>query len=205
MQNRGLRDKMHHGTRSGPAVHSRRDRSRMGLPPESDGAALEGCMRTDTMVKWAMGIGALSVAGGAIALWRGAGFLGVVENVGNILILIALVAGKPIALRYPAYLQQIAFGVAVGSAGIGVWSIYHYSTEHVALSLMMVGVFWNMAADLLGGRREDHLVHKSLKEIYHYFKSSRIAPLSPLARVLAQGGTLLALAAIVCLFTITTW
>ena len=79
-------------------------------------------MRTDTMVKWAMGIGALSVAGGAIALWRGAGFLGVVENVGNILILIALVAGKPIALRYPAYLQQIAFGVAVGSAGIGVWS-----------------------------------------------------------------------------------
>ena len=61
MQNRGLRDKMHHGTRSGPAVHSRRERSRMGLPPESDSAALEGCMRTDTMVKWAMGIGALSV------------------------------------------------------------------------------------------------------------------------------------------------
>jgi len=49
----------------------------MGLPPESDGAALEGCMRTDTMVKWAVGIGALSVAGGAIALWRGASFLGV--------------------------------------------------------------------------------------------------------------------------------
>jgi hypothetical protein len=86
MQTWGLRDKVHHGTRSGPAVHSRRDRSRMGLPPENDGAALEGCMRTDTMVKWAMGIGALSVAGGAIALWRGAGFLGVVENVGNILI-----------------------------------------------------------------------------------------------------------------------
>jgi hypothetical protein len=177
----------------------------MGLPLESDGAALEGCMRTGTMVKWAMGIGALSVAGGAIALLRGASFLGVVENVGNLLILVALIAGKPIALRYPAYLQQIAFGVAVGSAGIGVWSIYHYSTEHVALSLMMVGVFWNMAADLLGGRREDHLVHKSLKEIYHYFKSSRVAPLSPLARVLAQGGALLTLAAIVCLFTITTW
>jgi hypothetical protein len=71
----------------------------MGLPPESDGAVLWGCMQTDTMVKWAMGIGALSVAGGAIALLRGASFLGVVENVGNILILIALVVGKPIALR----------------------------------------------------------------------------------------------------------
>jgi hypothetical protein len=204
MQNLGLRDKMHHGTRSGPAVHSRRERSRMGLPPESDGAALEGCMRTDTMVKWAMGIGALSVAGGAIALLRGASFLGVVENVGNILILIALVAGKPIALRYPAYLQQIAFGVAVGSAGIGVWSIYHYSTTHVALSLMMMSVFWTMAADLLSRHRED-LLHKTPKEIYHYFKASKLAPASPMARVLAQGGTLLALAAIVCLFTITTW
>lgn len=162
-------------------------------------------MRTDTMLKWAMGIGALSVAGGAIALWRGASVINVVENVGNIWILIALVAGKPIALRYPAYLQQIAFGVAVGSAGIGVWSIYHYSTTHVALSLMMVGLFWNMAADLLGGRHEDHLLNKSPTEIYHYFKASNIAPLSPVARVLSHGGTLLAIAGVVCLFTITTW
>jgi hypothetical protein len=37
MQNRGLRDKMHHGMRSGPAVHSRREGSRMRLLPESDG------------------------------------------------------------------------------------------------------------------------------------------------------------------------
>jgi hypothetical protein len=58
-----------------------------------------------------------------------------------------LPAGKPIVLRYPAYLQQIAFGVAVGSAGIGVWSIYHYSTTHVALSLMMMSVFWTMAGN----------------------------------------------------------
>jgi hypothetical protein len=124
---------------------------------------------------------------------------------GDILILIAMVAGKPIALRYPAYLQQIAFGVAAGSAGIGVWSIYHYSTEHVALSLIMVSVFWNMAADLLGGRREDHLLHKNPREIYHYFKVSKVAPSSPTARVLSQGGALLALASTVCLFTITTW
>ena len=108
-------------------------------------------MRTDTVVKWAMSIGALSVAGGAIALLRGASVLNVVENVGNIWILIGLVAGKPIALRYPAHLQQIAFGAAVGSAGIGVWSIYHYSTTHVALSLMMVGLFWNMAQTCLAG------------------------------------------------------
>jgi hypothetical protein len=152
-----------------------------------------------------MGIGALSVAGGAIALWRGASVLNVVENVGNIWILIALFAGKPIALRYPAHLQQIAFGVGVGSAGIGVWSIYHYSTEHIALSLMMVGLFWHMAADLLSWPREDYLLHKTPTEIYHYFKAPRLAPASPMARVLAQGGTLLALAGIVCLFTITTW
>jgi hypothetical protein len=143
MQNRGLRDKTHHGTRSGLAVHSRRERSRMGLPPESDGAALEGCMRTDTMVKWTMGIGALSVAGGAIALLRGASFLAVVEDVGNILILIALVAGKPIALRYPAYLQQIAFGVAVGSAGIGVWSRYD--------ACFFRGQLWRKQSQSLGG------------------------------------------------------
>jgi hypothetical protein len=40
------------------------------------------------------------------------------------------------------------------AAGIGVWSIYHYFTTHVALSLMMMSVFWTMAADLLSGHRE---------------------------------------------------
>jgi hypothetical protein len=58
---------------------------------------------------------------------------------------------------------------------------------------------------MLGWPREDYLLHKTPTEIYHYFKAPRLAPASPMARVLAQGGTLLALAGIVCLFTITTW
>ena len=35
------------------------------------------------------------------------------------------------------------------------------------LRLMMMSVFWTIAADLLSGHRED-LLHKTPKEIYHY-------------------------------------
>jgi hypothetical protein len=50
---------------------------------------------------------------------------------------------------------EIAFGVAILATAVGVGSIYYYSTEHVAITLMTVGIFWNMSAEILSGRNYD--------------------------------------------------
>lgn len=70
---------------------------------------------------------------------------------------------------------------------------------------MTVGIFWNMAAQLLAGRINDFLMTKSVPDVYRYFRAGGQIQRSPVERVLGTGGFVLMLAAIVCLFTITTW
>jgi hypothetical protein len=160
-------------------------------------------MRSETAVWIAIAVCVLTIIGAVIALVKGARVIGVVESVGNISILTALIFGKPIARLFPSRATQIAVGVALVAALIGVLSIYYYSTEHIALSLMTVGVFWQLSADLLS--QHGWLMNKSLGDIYREFKAGRVKPQSPIAKTLGLGATALFLASIVCLFTITTW
>lgn len=162
-------------------------------------------MRDDRWLKVATGIWVLSALGGAIALAKGARVAGVVETVGPVWLLLAMLLGTRIARHFPQQRAEIAFGVAIMATALGVGSIFYYSTQHVAFSLVTVGIFWNMAADLLAGRNNDFLLDKSTADIYRYFKTTSEIQRSPLETVLDKGGTVLMLAAIVSLFTLTTW
>lgn len=162
-------------------------------------------MRKDTWLNVAIGIWILSALGGAIALAKGAHIAGVVETIGYPWILLAMLFGKRIAGYFPNQRSEIAFGVAIMATVLGVGSILYYSAIHVAVTLMTVGVFWNMAADLLAGSNNDFLMAKSIPDIYRYFKAGGKIQRSPLERVLDNGGLILMLGAIVSLFTITTW
>jgi hypothetical protein len=82
--------------------------------------------------------------------------------------------------------------------------VVRYS-EHVALTLMTVGIFWNMAADLLAGRDNDFLLTKSIPDIYRRFRACGQIQSSPVEGVLENGALVLMLVAIVSLFRITTW
>ncbi len=113
--------------------------------------------------------------------------------------------GKKIAVHFPKQRSEIAFSIATTATALGIGSIFYYSTKHVALTLMTVGLFWNMAAQVLAGRINDFLMTKSIPDIYRYFRAGGQIQCSPVERVLDTGGLVLMLAAILCLFTITTW
>jgi hypothetical protein len=162
-------------------------------------------MRKDTWLKVAAAIWILSALGGVIALAKGAQIAAVAESVGNLWLLLALLFGKRIAMHFPKQRSEIAFGVAISATALGVGSVFRYSTEHVAVTLMMVGIFLNMAADLLAGGKDDFLKSQNIADIYRYFKAGGEIRRSPLERALSNGGGLLLLASIVSLFTITTW
>jgi hypothetical protein len=162
-------------------------------------------MRTDTWLKVAAGIWVLSALAGVIALANGANIAGVVETIGYPWILLAMLFGKRIAGYFPEQRSEIAFGVAILATALGIGSIFYYSTKHVAFTLMTVAIFWNMAANLLAGYDNDLLMTKSIADIYRYFRAGGKIQRSPLERVLDNGGLVLMLAAIVSLFTITTW
>jgi hypothetical protein len=162
-------------------------------------------MRKDTWLKAAAGIWLLSALGGLIALANGAKIASFVENVGYLWILLAMLVGKRVALHFPQQRLEIAFGVAIASTVAGVGSIYYYSTTHVALTLMTVAIFWNMASDLLAGRNHDFLLTKSIPDIYRYFRAGGQLQSGPVERVLENGAFVMMVASIVCLFTLTTW
>jgi hypothetical protein len=162
-------------------------------------------MRSDTWLKVATGIWIASALGGAIALANGANIAGVVETVGYLWILLAMLFAKRIAGHFPKQRSEIAFGVAIMATALGIGSILYYSTKHVALTLMTVAIFWNMAADLLAGRNNDFLMTKSIPDIYRYFRAGGEIQRSSVERVLESGALVLILASIVGLFTITTW
>jgi hypothetical protein len=162
-------------------------------------------MRKDTWLRVATGIWVLSALGGAIALAKGVHLADVVETVGYPWILLAMLFGKRIARHFPKQHSEIAFGVAIIATALGVGSIFYYSTKHVALTLMTVSAFWNMAADLLAGRDDDFLMTKSIPDIYRYFRAGGQIQRSPVEPVLENGALLLMLASVVSLFTITTW
>jgi hypothetical protein len=162
-------------------------------------------MRKDTWLKAAAGIWLLSALGGVIALANGANIAGVVESVGYLWILLAMLVGKRVALHFPQQRFEIAFGVAIAATVVGVGSIYYYSAKHVALTLMTVAIFWNMAADLLAGRNHDFLLTKSIPDIYRYFRAGGQIQSGPVERVLENGAFVMMVVSIVCLFTLTTW
>jgi hypothetical protein len=162
-------------------------------------------MRGDTWLKIATGIWILSALGGVIALAKGVQIASVVESVGYLWILLAMLVGKRIALHFPQQHSEIAFGAAIASTAAGVASIYYNSTEHVALTLMTVSIFWNIAADLLPGRKHVFLLNTDIADIYRFFRAAGQIQRSPIERVLDNGALVLMLASIVCLFTITTW
>jgi hypothetical protein len=162
-------------------------------------------MCKDTWLKAATGIWILSALAGVIALAKGVHFAVVVETVGYLWILLAMLVGKRIAMHFPKQRSEIAFGVAIMATVLGVGSIFYYSTVHVALTLMTVSIFWNEAADLLAGRNNDFLRTKSIGDIYRFFRAGGEIQRSPIERVLEYGAFVLMLASIVSLFTITTW
>jgi hypothetical protein len=164
-----------------------------------------GHMRKDTWLKVAAGVWILSALAGVAALAKGVQIAVVVETVGYLWILLAMLFGKRIAMHFPIQRHEIAFGVAIIATALGVGSIFYYSTAHVALTLMTVSIFWNEAADLLAGRNNDFLMTKSIGDIYRHFKASGQIQRSPIERVLENGALVLMLASIVSIFTITTW
>jgi hypothetical protein len=128
-------------------------------------------MRKDMWLKVATGIWLLSSLGGVIALAKDVRIVSVVETVGYLWILLAMAVGKRIALHFPQQRSEVAFGVAIASTAAGVASIYHYSGEHVALTLMMVSVFWSMAADLLADRDHEFPLNTNIADIYRFFRA----------------------------------
>jgi hypothetical protein len=162
-------------------------------------------MLGDNWLKVATGIWLLSALGGVIALANGANTVGVVENVGYLWILLAMLVGRRITAHFPKNRSETAFAVAIVSTAAGVASIYYYSTEHVALTLMTVSVFWNIAADLLAGRGHDFPLNTNIADIYRFFRAGGQIQRSPIERVLDCGAFVMMVASIVSLFTITTW
>jgi hypothetical protein len=162
-------------------------------------------MRKETWLKVAFGIWILSALGAAIALAKGVRIAEVIESVGYLWILLAMLCGRRIAVLFPKHRSEIACGVAIIATVLGIGSISYYSTTHIALSLMTVAIFWNMASDLLAGRDNDLLKTKSIPDIYRYFRAGGQIQRGPVERVLDNGSLVLMLASIVCLFTITTW
>jgi hypothetical protein len=162
-------------------------------------------MRKDTWLKVAAGIWILSVLGAAIAVAKGVHIADVIESVGYLWILLAMLFGKRIAVHSPKHRSEIAFGVAIAATALGIGSIFYYSTKHVAITLSTVAIFWNIAGDVLAGRNNDFLMTKSIPDIYRYFRAGGQIQRGPVERVLDSGSLVLMLASIVCLFTITTW
>jgi hypothetical protein len=162
-------------------------------------------MRGDRWLNVAAGIWALSALGGVIALAKGVHIAVIAENVGYLWMLLAMLFGKRIALHFPHQRSEIAFGVAMMATALGIGSIFYYSTKHVALTLMTVSIFWNIAADVLAGRDNDFLMTKSILDIYSHFRAGGEIQRSPVQRMLENGALVLMLASITSLFTITTW
>lgn len=160
-------------------------------------------MRSQTALNVAIALGIVSATGSAITLWRGVSAVSITITLVGFWMVGAILLLHPIAKLFPSRAQEIAVGVALVSAAVGALSIYWYSTEHVALSLAMMGACWQLAANLL--RRRGDLIRKSLGGIYKEFKLGRVEPLSPLAKTLNRGSTALFGASLVCLFTITAW
>jgi hypothetical protein len=162
-------------------------------------------MPKDTWLKVASGIWILSALGAAIALTKGVHIADVMESVGSLWILLAMLCGKRIALLFPNHRSEIAFGLAMLATALGIGSVFYYSTKHVAITLSTVAIFWNIAADLLAGRDNAVLMTKSIPDIYRYFRAGGRIQRGPVERVLDNGSFVLMLASIVSLFTITTW
>jgi len=161
-------------------------------------------MRSQTALKIALILAVLSVVGAVIALRLKTPVVHIAEQAGYVWVLAAAILLEPIATEiFPNHLPQIAIGVAVLSAAIGALCIVHYSTEHIVLSLFTVSMFWSFSEGLLMQRGTFRLLNKTHRELYQHFKKSK--PPTPLAKVLTRGALLMFLAAIVCLFTITTW
>jgi hypothetical protein len=161
-------------------------------------------MRSQTALKFVLILALLSGTGTALAVRLGAPVVRIAEQVGYVWVLAAVILLEPIATQFfPNRVPQIAIGVAVLSAAIGALCIVRYSTEHVALSLFFVSLFWRLSEDLLMQRSSLRMLNKTPHELYQHFKTSK--PPTPLAKVLGRGSGVLWLAAIVCLFTITTW
>jgi hypothetical protein len=158
-------------------------------------------MRSHTALKMAIVIAILSALGALVALQMGAGVIGVAEQVGYVWVLAALFLLQPVAELFPAQLGQIALAAALISAVVGALCIFLYSTKHIALSLGMVAMFWQISEGLLV--RRGWLLDKSPGELYQYFKAEAVKP--PVAKVLGRGSMVLFLASIACLCTITTW
>jgi hypothetical protein len=160
-------------------------------------------MRGQTALKIVIGLCVLSAVGLAIPLWRGVSVNSIARILADLWIVAAILLFYPIAKLFASRAGEIALIVALASAVVCALSIYWYSTEHVALSLGMMGTFWWLAANLLSGRGA--LMHRSLGGVFNEFKAGKLKPLSPLARTLQGGSAVLFAASIVCLFTITTW
>lgn len=161
-------------------------------------------MPKDTWLKVAAGIWGLSALFGAVALAAGVSIAAVAESVGYLWILLAMAFGKRVAVHFPQQRSEIAFGVATMATALGVGSILYYSTRHVALTLMTVAIFWNMAADLLAGRNNDFLMTKSIPDIYRYFRAGGQIQSGPVGRVLENGALVMMVGSVVSLFTLTT-
>ena len=163
-------------------------------------------MRSQTALKIVFVLGLLSVIGAAIAVKLGSSPVHIAEQVGYVWVLAAMVLLEPIVSEvFPRHTPQIAIGVAVLAAVIGALCIVRYSTEHVALSLFTVGIFWNVSERLLMQRPNPWMGNKPLGEVFMHFKTMPAKPRPPLAKVLWRGSIALSLASIACLFTITTW
>jgi hypothetical protein len=162
-------------------------------------------MRKDTWIKVAAGIWLLSAVGGAIAMAKGVRIMAIVETVGYLWILLAMGFGKRFATHFPKQRSEIAFGTVISATALGIGSILYYSSTHIALTLMTIAIFWDMASDLLAGPDDDFLLTKSIPDICRYFRTGGQLRRGPVERVPENGALVWMLASIVCLFTITTW
>jgi hypothetical protein len=161
-------------------------------------------MRSQTALKIVLILGILSFVGAAIAFRLGTPAVRIGEQVGYVWVVAAAFLLEPIATQlFPTRLPQIAIVVALLSAAVGALCIVRYSTEHIALSLSMVAIFWQVSEGLL--IRRPWLLNKTPGEIFMHFKTTRAKPRPPMANVLGHGSTVLFMTSIVCLFTITTW
>jgi hypothetical protein len=160
-------------------------------------------MRSQTALKIAVVIAILSIVGAVLALMIGAAAISVAEQVGYVWVLAAAFLLQPIAEFFPARIAQIALAVALLSAVIGALCIFVYSTKHIALSLSMVAIFWQVSEGLL--MRRGRLLDKTPRELYQHFKAETCELRPPVATMLGRGSMVLLLASIASLFTITTW
>lgn len=161
-------------------------------------------MQGRTAIKVAILIAVVCLVGSLIALRLGAPMISIAEQVGYVWVLAAMFLLQPIVTAlFPTRLPQIALALALASALIGALCIVHYSTKHIALSLSSVAIFWQISEGLL--MRRGWLLGKTQRELLEHFQASLAKPQPPMSKVLRRGSWALALASIICLFTLTTW